>query len=1617
MIASKWFGNLIITVILVNSVLLGFTDYSQIERNPNSPYFGSPITDGSPTNTIVFKANNIFTYIFTAEMVLKIIAMGFFFGEGQMYLKDGWNILDFVVVVTSLIALLPSVPSVSIFRAFRVIRPLRNVSQLPGLRKLIKGFLKALPQLANVIFLLFFVFLVFSILGLTLFMGSLDSVCRLTPYPVKTSWAPGMNFSEYRCLDAPNVDLRSIEFPTQASSPWYKPQDCYWPTDDQDQRPCTFPGQAGNHLCFESESYPTWCGSNWDAHGNPRFRGETTVGTYGGYYFTGQKLMAWGTFNSNLDYGYTTFDNIFCAFVTVFESVTLEGWSWIMYLHRDTNNPVLVAVFFILFAMIGAHVGLNLLLAVLQDNFSLSKINSSRVNDSATALRSSRYSLVAAGPTVTAETKHLSPLYTLVSNLWFNRFVILVVLMNTIILSLDHYPSTVAFDNNCEKANFTCTLLFVGDMILKLAALGIRDYVYDSFNLFDGFVVLMSLIELCVSPPAFISGQRSQSKGLSAFRILRLLRLFKLAKQWKTMMDLLNKMSTSISDMGNLLLLLLLFIYVGGLIGMQFFANFFCFDSFGFRILLYDPEWNDGWVSRANYNTLPWALFNTLNIMTAENWNNIMYDGWRATESGYSFIYFMSVVLFGQFIAMDMFLAILLSNFTNSPDDSACSKQQVLPKESGVTDTEENSMQELEVVMRAILHDPSDAKQQEVKHSVFPLSAGRTLLLFGPRNPIRLTFALIVSHSAFDWGILFFIIISSVCLAMEAPLMNPHSSFQKNLQGLDTSLTVLFMIEMVMKVVSVGFVFEERAYLRSSWNFVDFLVVMFSFASLFPFGFRAKNMNLKSLRALRTLRAFRPLRLISRVPSLKRVVNTLFQALPGVGDVMAITLFFLLVFGIISVNLFKGTMRNCSLGALYTPGALYDPVSNKPNMYGVLLTSPSSWSSLSPTEKQWFGPNSIFNLSTSNSSCSEVWPVAPCCQSWPANPDKAPTSRQVCECWGGTWVVWWGYWTFDNIGEAMLSLYQISSTEGWVYLMLECIDQSGVDMQPVRDNSLGIMVVFVLYMVVVHYFAINLVVGVILENFQKEATDEDFLLLTEQQQIFVKTQKVVGSLKPFKRRKPPGDCLGNFFFNILHFPYFDVIIMGCILLNTIIMAMQHKTQSDGFTLFFLIMDYLFCGIFTLEAALKLTVYKWKYFTEGWNRFDFVIVVATDIGLVLELSTGISLGPLAQVVRSFRVGRIVRLINGAETLSMLFGTLISTMISMANIGAVWLLIVFIFAVMANQLYAKSALPTGYNAQLNYYYNFQTFTNSLVTLFSFSGGEYWDGFSLALGSRTPDCVPDPVFDPNMCGFTHSLYVNPQNGCVPLNGCGNISAIFFMCFFYFLVVIVLLNLFVGVIIDEFKKQKPIEHISKKEFRNFNEKWGLFDPDATFFMDFKDLFTFLTVTDPPWKIDRRISKKDFYLKTVSWKLKIYKGNKVHFYDVIHALAKDIMAQKLDKVDFHKRDHHFEDVVAKVLRVHRLDQIEPEVYKGIEVGLKENYKIQTVQAAWKEWKKQRALMELKQLSSKVSRSHSVSRRRSDVQEAQLNPVTNSVIFSNDELSDQNIKRGSPRFYEESSSF
>lgn len=87
-----------------------------------------------------------------------------------------------------------------------------------------------------------------------------------------------------------------------------------------------------------------------------------------------------------------------------------------------------------------------------------------------------------------------------------------------------------------------------------------------------------------------------------------------------------------------------------------------------------------------------------------------------------------------------------------------------------------------------------------------------------------------------------------------------------------------------------------------------------------------------------------------------------------------------------------------------------------------------------------------------------------------------------------------------------------------------------------------------------------------------------------------------------------------------------------------------------------------------------------YFWESHNIFDFALILGTDVGILLSTAfPNFSIGPLATLLRAFRIGRILRLLKEKKSLKMLIDTIFYIFPILINIVGFMLLIILIYSV--------------------------------------------------------------------------------------------------------------------------------------------------------------------------------------------------------------------------------------------------------------------------------------------------------------------------------------------------
>jgi hypothetical protein len=161
-----------------------------------------------------------------------------------------------------------------------------------------------------------------------------------------------------------------------------------------------------------------------------------------------------------------------------------------------------------------------------------------------------------------------------------------------------------------------------------------------------------------------------------------------------------------------------------------------------------------------------------------------------------------------------------------------------------------------------------------------------------------------------------------------------------------------------------------------------------------------------------------------------------------------------------------------------------------------------------------------------------------------------------------------------------------------------------------------------------------------------------------------------------------------------------MIIISFIIMNTIILGLKWYDEPADLPSIWENFNYMFAGIFTVEATIKLIAYRCKYFQDGWNNFDFVIVIGTFIGILLSQTTSVSVGPQTTLIRSFRIGRIFRLVKKAKSLRMIFNTFVITIPSLANVGGLLILLLYLYSILGVFLFATVKLQNELTVHANF-----------------------------------------------------------------------------------------------------------------------------------------------------------------------------------------------------------------------------------------------------------------------------------------------------------------------------
>ncbi|XP_032727992.1 voltage-dependent T-type calcium channel subunit alpha-1G isoform X33 [Lontra canadensis] len=531
--------------------------------------------------------------------------------------------------------------------------------------------------------------------------------------------------------------------------------------------------------------------------------------------------------------------------------------------------------------------------------------------------------------------------------------------------------------------------------------------------------------------------------------------------------------------------------------------------------------------------------------------------------------------------------------------------------------------------------------------------------IFPPQSRFRLLCHRIITHKMFDHVVLVIIFLNCITIAMERPKIDPHSAERIFLTLSNYIFTAVFLAEMTVKVVALGWCFGERAYLRSSWNVLDGLLVLISIIDILVSMVSDSGTKiLGMLRVLRLLRTLRPLRVISRAQGLKLVVETLMSSLKPIGNIVVICCAFFIIFGILGVQLFKGKFFVCQ-------GEDTRNITNK-------------------------------------SDCAEA---------------------------SYRWVR--HKYNFDNLGQALMSLFVLASKDGWVDIMYDGLDAVGVDQQPVMNHNPWMLLYFISFLLIVAFFVLNMFVGVVVENFHKCRQHQ------EEEEARRREEKRLRRLEKKRRKaqcKPYYSDYSRFRLLVHHLctsHYLDLFITGVIGLNVVTMAMEHYQQPQILDEALKICNYIFTVIFVLESVFKLVAFGFRrFFQDRWNQLDLAIVLLSIMGITLEeieVNASLPINPtIIRIMRVLRIARVLKLLKMAVGMRALLDTVMQALPQVGNLGLLFMLLFFIFAALGVELFGDLECDETHPCEgLGRHATFRNFGMAFLTLFRVSTGDNWNG----------------------------------------------------------------------------------------------------------------------------------------------------------------------------------------------------------------------------------------------------------------------------------------------------
>ncbi|XP_050436059.1 sodium leak channel NALCN isoform X2 [Adelges cooleyi] len=648
-----------------------------------------------------------------------------------------------------------------------------------------------------------------------------------------------------------------------------------------------------------------------------------------------------------------------------------------------------------------------------------------------------------------------------------------------------------------------------------------------------------------------------------------------------------------------------------------------------------------------------------------------------------------------------------------------------------------------------------------------------------------------------DWLMILVTTLSCISMMFETPIYQVMNT--PALQIAEYVFVCFMSIEIALKILADGVFFTPKAYMKDVAAILDVFVYVTSLVFLWWMPTNVATNS--SAHLLMICRCVRPLRIFSLVPHMRKVVDELCRGFKEILLVSVLLIVLMFVFASYGVQIFGGRLARCN-----------DPnIKRREDCVGVFMRQVFvTKMKIKP------GPN-------------ESYPAILVPRVW-ANPRR---------------------FNFDNIGYAMLTLFEVLSFKGWL------------DVRDILISALGPV-----HAIYIHIFiflgcmiGLTLFVGVVIANYSE---NKGTALLTVDQRRWCDLKKRLKIAQPLHLPpRPDRRKFRAFIYDItqkIHFKRFFAVI---VLINSCLLCVSWRA-GDKHTESLSLVSACLTLIFVVEVIMKMIAFTARgYWQSRRNRYDLLVTVlgviwiCTHFAIHNELS--FSFGYIVVVLRFFTIT------GKHATLKMLMLTVgVSVCKSFFIIFGMFLL-VFSYALAGTILFGT----VKYGEGIGRLANFGTPVTGVAMLFRIVTGEDWNKIMHDCMILPPQCTPAPNYWQTDCG-------------------NYAAALIYFCSFYVMITYIVLNLLVAIIMENFSLFYSNEEdalLSYADIRNFQHSWNIVDDtQAGVIQVYKVKFLLRLLKG---RLETDPQKGKMLLKHMCYELeRLHNGQEVTFHDVLNMLS-----------------------------------------------------------------------------------------------------------------------------------